>query len=259
MFRIYLFLFFCLSLYADAKVEIYATSIEVQDGNVKAYDGVSVVYRDYFLNADKASYDKNTSILELFGNVSATYGNHYKLLGKYARLDLAKKEKSFKPFFMLEKKSKVWISADEGCAIDKDYAIESGVISGCDPNDPLWEMQFSSSDYNSEDMWLNLYNVRVYIYDIPVLYTPYFGYSLNTKRRTGFLIPSFGLSAKEGLYFQQPIYIAEQNWWDLEFRPQIRSQRGYGLYGAFRFVDSQISKGSIEFGSFKEKKSYFLK
>jgi len=258
MFRIYLFLFFCLSLYADAKVEIYATSIEVQDGNVKAYDGVSVVYRDYFLNADKASYDKNTSILELFGNVSATYGNHYKLLGKYARLDLAKKEKSFKPFFMLEKKSKVWISADEGCAIDKDYAIESGVISGCDPNDPLWEMQFSSSDYNSEDMWLNLYNVRVYIYDIPVLYTPYFGYSLNTKRRTGFLIPSFGLSAKEGLYFQQPIYIAEQNWWDFELRPQVRTERGYGGYATFRFVDSKASYGELTTGYFKERDKYFL-
>ena len=172
-------------LYAEPKVEIYATSIDSQDNIVRAYDGVTVVYKDYFLSSDEAIYDKNSGILELLGSVHATYGKDYKLLGKYAKLDISKKERSFKPFFMLEKKSEVWISADEGCAIDKDYAIESGVLSGCNPNDPLWKMQFSSSDYNADDMWLNLYNTRVYIYDIPVIYTPYFGFSLDTRRRTG--------------------------------------------------------------------------
>jgi len=259
MFRFFLLILatVCL-LYAGSKVEIYATSMDSHDNKVKAYNGVTVVYKDYFLTADEAKYDRKSGILELFGNVRATKGKNYKLLGKYAKLNISKKERTFKPFFMLEKKSKVWISADEGCAIDKDYAIESGVISGCNPNDPLWKMQFSSSTYNADDMWLSLYNTRLYIYDIPVLYTPYFGYSLDTRRRTGLLVPAFGMSDKEGIYYEQPFYIAEQDWWDLELKPQVRTNRGYGAYSTFRFVDSPTSRGELTTGYFKEKNSYFL-
>ncbi|WP_373036471.1 LPS-assembly protein LptD [Sulfurimonas sp.] len=244
-------------IYATDKVEIYASSMNSKDNIVNASGEVTVVYKDYFLSAQRATYDKNTGELELFGNIRANKGENYKLLGDYARLNIAKKERMFKPFFMLEKDSKVWISADEGCAVNKDFEIDSGVLSGCDPNDPLWKIHFSSSTYNSDDMWLNIYNARIFIYDIPVFYTPYFGYSLDTRRRTGLLAPAFGTSAVEGFYYEQPIYIAEQNWWDLELKPQIRTSRGYGGYSTFRFVDSKISKGEFTTGYFKEKESYY--
>jgi len=244
-------------LYATDKVEIYATSMESKDNIVNATGEVTVVYKDYFLTSKSATYDKNTGILELFDNIRASQGGNYKLLGNYAKLNISKKERTFKPFYMLEKSSKVWISADEGCALDKDFDIDSGVMSGCDPNDPLWKLHFSSSTYNSDDMWLNIYNARIFIYDIPVFYTPYFGFSLDTTRRTGLLTPAFGTSAIEGMYYEQPIYIAEQNWWDLELKPQVRTSRGYGGYSTFRFVDSKISKGKFTTGYFKEKDSYF--
>nr|MDA3909179.1 LPS-assembly protein LptD [Sulfurimonas sp.] len=202
------------------KVEIYATSMESKDNMVKASGEVTVVYKGYYLSAQSATYDKNSGELELFGNIRASQGKNHKLLGDYAKLNIAKKERTFKPFFMLEKESKVWISADEGCAVNKDFDINSGVMSGCNPNDPLWKIHFSSSIYNSDNKWLNIYNARIFIYDIPVFYTPYFGYSLDTTRRTGLLTPAFGTSAVEGIYYEQPIYIAEQNWWDLELKPQ---------------------------------------
>ncbi len=240
------------------KVEIYSTNMNSKDNIIKATGEVTVVYKDYFISSDEAIYDKNTSNLELFGNIRANQANKYKLLGDYARLNIAKKERVFRPFYMLEKNSQVWISADEGCTFDKDFEISSGVMSGCNPNDPLWKLHFSSSTYNSDDMWLNIFNARIFIYDIPVFYTPYIGYSLDTKRRTGLLVPAFGLSEAEGFYYEQPIYIAEQNWWDLELKPQVRTSRGYGGYSTFRFVDSAISKGELTTGYFKEQDKYAL-
>ena len=245
-------------LFAQDKVMIYATNLVSKGSNVEASGEVVVVYKDYYLSANKATYNKTTGDLELFKNIRVTQGKHYKLLGDYAKLNISKKERSFKPFFMLEKKSKVWISADEGCAFDKDFSIKNGMISGCNPNDPLWKMHFSSSTYNSDTKWLNIYNARIYIYDILLFYTPYFGYSLDTTRRTGLLTPSVGTSSQEGFYYEQPIYIAEQNWWDLELKPQIRTNRGYGGYSTFRFVDSEISKGEFTTGYFKEYDDYFL-
>ena len=246
-------------LYAIDRVEIYATTIESKDNIIKADGEVIVIYKDYFLTAKSAIYDKNSGELELFGNIHANQGDNYKLLGESAKLNIAKKERSFKPFYMLEKQSEVWISADEGCAVDKELEIKSGVMSGCDPHDPLWQMQFSYSDYNTDSKWLNIYNARIYIYDIPVLYIPYFGYSLDRSRRTGVLTPTIGMSDIEGFYYEQPIYIAEQDWWDLELKPQIRTKRGQGIYSNFRFVDSKISQGELKLGYFREKSSYYSK
>lgn len=243
---------------ANDKVEVYATSMVTKDNIVTADGEVVVIYKDYYLSAKKAVYDRNNGELELFGNIRANQGENIKLLGEYAKLNIAEKERMFKPFYMLERTSDVWISGDSSYAKDTEVEIDTGVMSGCDPNNPLWKMEFTSSDYNSDTMWLNLYNARIYIYDIPVFYTPYFGYSLDTTRRTGLLPPMVGFSDKEGFYYEQALYIAQSNWWDLELRPQIRTNRGSGIYTEFRFVDSKVSKGSLAAGYFKEKKEYLL-
>ena len=254
-----LFLFlilFTLSLNAGDKVEIYASSMTTEDSTVIANDGVTVVYKEYYLSAKKAIYNRENGDLELFDDIKVTYDNNYRILGNYAKLNIAKKEKMFKPFYMLDAASNVWMSADSGEGQDKLIKISEGVVSGCDQNDPLWKMEFSSSDYDSQTKWINLYNTRLYIYDIPVMYTPYFGYSLDTKRRSGLLMPKVGLSDSEGFYYEQPIYIAEYDSWDLELKPQIRTKRGSGMYSTFRFTDSPISSGEFSLGYFKEKDSY---
>ncbi|HEY9204056.1 MAG TPA: LPS-assembly protein LptD, partial [Sulfurimonas sp.] len=237
MLKLLLFLtIIAVSVIADDKVEVYATSMDTKDNIVTADGEVVVIYQDYQLSAKKAIYDRNNGELELFGNIRANKGGNVKLLGEYAKLNIAKKERTFKPFYMLEQTSDVWISGDGSYAKDAEVDVDTGVMSGCDPNNPIWKMEFTSSDYNTDTMWLNLYNARIYIYDIPVFYTPYFGYSLDTTRRTGLLPPMVGFSSKEGLYYEQALFIAESNWWDLELKPQIRTNRGSGLYTTFRFV-----------------------
>jgi len=252
-----LFFILLLNLHSDDKVEIFASSMNSKDNVVHAEGGVSVVYKEYFLTAERAVYDRNSGDLELFDNIRLNHGSEYKILGKYAKLNIKKKERLFKPFYMSDKETQLWISAKESFTQEKKIDIDSGMLSGCDPIDPIWKMEFTSADYNSGTKWMNLYNARLYIDDIPILYTPYFGYSLDTTRKSGLLMPSLGYSDGEGFYYEQPIYIAEQNWWDLELKPQIRTFRGEGIYGTFRFVDSAISSGEIQAGYFKEKDTYF--
>ena len=254
---LFFLLIFSVGLIAGDKVEIYASSMDSNGDFVEAAGGVSVVYKDYFLTADRAKYNRKSGVLELFENVRVNYASKYKVLGKYAKLNILKKTKLFEPIYLADKKSKVWLSADKGIGSEEELDISSGAVSGCNPVDPMWSIQFSSSNYDTESKWLDLYNARFYLYDIPVFYTPWFGYSLDTRRRTGLLMPSFGYSQSEGVYFSQPIYIAEQNWWDLELVPQIRTDRGAGAYGTFRFVDSKISKGEFKTGYFKEKSGYY--
>jgi len=257
LFFLFLLFIFITSVSASEKIQIYAQDIKSIDDKVIASGGINVVYKKYIISAKKAIYYRDSGDLELYDNIRVASGDNYKILGRYAKLNIKKKEKLFRPFYMYENTSKVWLSAGEGESNSSIVNINNGVISGCNPINPLWKMEFTSSDYNTDTKWINLYNARIYIEDIPVFYLPYFGYSLDTKRKTGFLVPAVGYSQSEGVYYEQPIYIAPQNWWDLELKPQLRTSRGKGIYETFRFVDSSTSKGEFKAGYFKENVSYF--
>lgn len=246
-----------MSIYASDKVEIFASKMSSDGDMVQASGGVTVVYKKYFITADSAVYDRNSSELELFDNIRVNQGKAYKILGKYAKLNIAQKEKFFKPFYMSDRDTRVWMSANDAKSTENFMDINDGTLSGCDPINPIWKIDFSSSDYNSDSKWMNLYNARLYIGDIPIFYMPYFGFSLDTTRRSGLLMPSFGYSANEGTYYEQPIYIAINNWWDLELKPQARTERGQGVYQTFRFVDSPTSRGEFSSGYFIESGDYY--
>ncbi|WP_345975168.1 LPS assembly protein LptD [Sulfurimonas sp. HSL3-7] len=256
----YLLLFFFLTpiLYAGDPVEFYAKDLNMHGDKVYAEGDVLVIYQDSYISAEKASYDKNSTVLELFGNVVTLKGSEYQFIGDYMKLNIDRKEREISPFYMLDKESKVWLSSQKSQACENTVNIEKGIISGCEPSNPLWEIYFSSSDYNSESKWLNIYNARFHFGGIPLLYFPYFGYSLDRSRRSGLLIPSFGVSGSEGLYYEQPLYIVLGDSADIELKPQLRTSRGQGLYGTLRFVDSKDSRGSLTLGYFEEKNSYFL-
>jgi LPS-assembly protein len=251
-----LLIFVSVSGASEDRVEIYAASIESNATHLMAKGSVMVIYKDHYLSATEATYDREHKILELFGNITAMQGSVYHALGEYAKMDIDKEERIFAPFYMIDKSSKVWMSTAQAKGEGKSFTLGEGMISGCNPNDPLWKIYYSSSDYNSQTRWMNVYNARLHIYNVPIFYFPYFGYSLDTRRRTGLLTPAFGISSDEGFFYEQPFYIAVDDQWDVELRPQVRTQRGSGMYADFRFVDSKVAKGKFKTGYFKEKSDY---
>ncbi len=255
---IWLLLWVAGTLLAAQNVEVFATHVESNATHLFASDDVVVLYGDQYLSANKISYERNSSVLELFGNITILKGASYHIIGEYARLVLDKDDRVFEPFYLLEKEQDVWMSTQRACSKKDLISLDKGMVSGCDPNNPLWRLRFNSAQFNETTKWMDIYHVSLLLYDIPVFYFPYFGYSLDFKRRTGLLAPVFGLpTSKEGFFYQQPIYIATDNNWDIELSPQIRTRRGAGLYSTLRFVDTKVSKGELTVGYFKEKSSYF--
>ena len=244
-------------LFGVENIEFYAKSMNSQGSKVIAEDEVFIVYQDSYMSADKAVYDKNSSELELIGHVVMLNGSDYQMMGEYVKINLKEKRRELSPFFMYSKKQQLWMSSQKTVACNNDFDIESGIVSGCNPDDPIWEIYFSSADYNNETEWVNLYNARFHIGGIPILYIPYFGYSLDTTRRSGLLRPSLGLSSPEGVFYEQPVYIVLGDSADVELKPQLRTSRGKGLYGTLRFVDSADSHGSLTMGYFAEDNVYF--
>jgi len=257
MLRVFVLLFLAtVVLYADKKVEVFSSSMDTNGSFVKAKDDVVILYDGMYISAESASFDRDTGIMELYGNINVLKGAQYYAMGDYLMLDSHEDIRQFRPFFFQENKDDLWITARSAKAKKKEYELHTGVVSSCNPQDPDWTLRFSSGYYDDEDQWMQLYNARLYAGELPVFYFPYIAYPTDTTRRTGLLRPTFGLSSDEGFTYIQPLYIAESPQWDLELLPQVRSTRGKGLYSTLRFVDSVRSSGSLTVGQFQEKESY---
>ncbi len=243
-------------LLAEERVELFGDYADLNDSLAHAGGSPVVVYQDQILSADAMTYERNTSILEATGSVNVFKANQYHAITDYARIDLLNNTRYSKPYYMFDQASGLWMATEEAQGCQNEIDLASGAISGCDSTDPLWNIRFSSADYNMDTMWVNLYNARLEVGNVPVFYFPYFGYPTDRTRRSGLLIPSFGWSNTEGFYYQQPIYFAPHNWWDLELRPQIRTSRGEGIYTDFRFVDTPSSEGAVRIGYFREQNAY---
>ncbi|MEA3523920.1 MAG: LPS-assembly protein LptD [Campylobacterota bacterium] len=244
-------------LYASkSNIEMYAARLDSNETHISAKGDVVIIYKEHYLSASEAIFNRKDKQLELFGNITAMQGSIYHALGKYAKIDIEKEERLFAPFYMIDKNSQVWMTTAQARGKGKDFSLDEGMVSSCNPNSPLWKIYYSSSDYNSQTRWMNVYNARLHIYDMPIFYFPYFGYSLDTSRRSGLLTPAFGISNDEGFYYEQAFYIAVDDQWDIELRPQIRTLRGQGIYADLRFVDSNVAEGELSVGYFKEKSEY---
>ncbi|WP_201353868.1 LPS-assembly protein LptD [Hydrogenimonas urashimensis] len=242
-----------------SQVQILASKVERNATVLSAQESVVVYYKDMILQADRALYDTNRSIMEFFGNVTLMKGMEYALLGDYVYLDLKNDHDIFENYFLAGFETQLWARGKKAERHKEEISLQKALLSSCDVTCPDWHIEFRSVDYNMTTKWMNIWNPRFYIKDMPVFYLPYLGVSTEKERKSGLLRPNFGISDRDGFIYEQPFYLAIDPQWDLQITPQYRVDRGIGAYALFRFVDSPYSKGHIKAGYFKTKKSYVEK
>lgn len=238
------------------KLQLVAKDVDTKNNIITAVGDVVAYSPTYYLSSDKMVYDKDREILELFDNVLIIKDNKIQTQSNYAYVDMKNDIINQDPVFLMDNSSNIWSNSKEANK-DKDLiTLENSILSSCDCIDPIWSIRSSSSDYDTEAMWMNTYNPRLYIKNVPVFYLPYFGFPTDTTRRTGLLLPTIGYSSSEGFLYSQPIFIAPADNYDIELIPQIRTQRGYGSYANFRYADSPDSMLNLKTGYFKEFNNY---
>ena len=238
------------------KLQLVAKDVDTKNNIITAVGDVVAYSPTYYLSSDKMVYDKDREILELFDNVLIIKDNKIQTQSNYAYVDMKNDIINQDPVFLMDNSSNIWSNSKEANKDKELITLENSILSSCDCIDPIWSIRSSSSDYDTEAMWMNTYNPRLYIKNVPIFYLPYFGFPKDTTRRTGLLLPTMGYSSSEGFLYSQPIFIAPADNYDIELIPQIRTQRGYGSYANFRYADSPDSMLNLKTGYFKEFNNY---
>lgn len=233
------------SLYANSFIrsndgvqiaEIVAEKLESEGDKVFASGNVVLISGEYYVFAQELNYNKQTKIAQSEGEVKIYRGKDLILSSKRAKLDFGGDKFSLSSVYIQSSTSGLWIAASEVNSDNDIYYFKESVVSGCNIQSPIWHLDSSSGSFNQENSFLTLWNTRIYLGKVPFLYIPYFSVSTSNRRKSGILYPRLAYLNQDGFYYQQPIYIAPYDSWDMTFSPQIRTSRGLGMSGEFRLA-----------------------
>jgi LPS-assembly protein len=260
IFSFYLMLSVGSLLYATDKknqeiLEVTANAVQTTKTTLYAQGGLTVYYQDTLIHADKASFNKQTHILTLDGHVEIIGYKGTKEQASHVEIDTKKQHVVFKELFFASKED-LWLLTDNASRSEGNYTFGKSMLSSCEADNPLWTMFFSRSTYDTEAEYMKIYDASLYFHDVPVFYFPYLAFSTNNERASGLLFPLFGYTKNDGFIYEQPIFWAISKSMDIEFNPQIRTDRSLGMYATYRFADSPYSSGALRVGYFKDSSDY---
>lgn len=255
IFGVSLFLLTFVSGLYSQKIEVLAKDINATETTVSSTNGVLVYYEQSVMRADEAFYDKTTQILRLNGNIESLGYQQTKEKAKELVIHTQNEEVRFDTLFLMNQND-IWLLAQNGLKKGDIYTLGNTILSSCSIDSPLWKIVFKRSVYDHKKEYIKLYGAKLFMWDVPVLYLPYWAMPTANNRRTGFLFPYIGYGANEGFLYEQPFFWAPAHNWDIEFNPQIRTSRSFGGYATLRFADSRDSRGELRVGLFKDFANY---
>lgn len=122
--------------------------------------------------------------------------------------------------------------------------LKNASFTSCLPNDNAWMIYASEMRQDLQDEVAEMWHARFHILGVPVFYTPYFQLPIGDRRRSGLLLPDFGISSRDGYFYAQPIYWNIAPNYDVTFTPKYMSHRGWQLNGEFRYL-TPIGEGKL--------------
>jgi len=109
----------------------------------------------------------------------------------------------------------------------------------CYGSTPDWKINASEITISRNKNYLEAYNARFSLFDVPVLYLPYFKIPIGDERQSGFLAPEIDSSNKSGFKLSMPYYWNIAPNMDATITPKYMSKRGTQLLTEFRYLHEE--------------------
>ena len=249
--------------------DIYFSANEMQNesksNTITALGDVYIIRNDATLKADKVVYYQDKDEVVASGNVSMVDANDNVLYademvlrekmskGVLKKLKAIMRDESHiwaKKFKTLDNKDKVMydvVYTPCDCCVDKDPKQE-----------PLWKITATKMRHDVEGKNVYYNNAFLKLKNVPVFYTPFLSHPDPTvKRRSGFLMPTYGSSNYLDTYIQPGYFWAIDDHSDLTLKPYLTTKKGaipIATYNGFFEKGEYSLFGSIMKDDDKDKK-----
>ena len=231
--------------YAD--IDMNSNAAEVYDNEIGTYRGnVDIKRADQRASSNAANYDSVSELLDLHGNVFYSE-DELSLYTESANLKLASDEAKMRDTLFISPTTPI---RGKASAVYRDSKLLSrykdAAYTSCEPGNQDWvvhasdlKMNKKTGDGSAKNAWLEFKGV-------PVFYSPYLSFPIDSRRKSGFLAPNFGNTQLGGFSFSAPFYWNIAPNYDATLRPRYYTKRGDGLLlaGDFRYM-TEKTKGQV--------------
>jgi LPS-assembly protein len=228
---------------ASEQMLVRANEVNYDHANdrVAAVGNVQIYYSGATLEADRVIYDQRTKRLHAEGSVKLTEAN-----GRVTYGDIINLSDDFRDGFVdslrLDTPDQTRMAATRADRTDGNITVlQSGVYTACEPcaddprKPPKWQVKAARIIHDQGEQMIYFEDARIEFFGVPLAYVPYFSTPDPTaKRKTGFLIPTFGTSSRYGASVTMPYYWALAPNYDFTLTPKITSKQGPLVQGEWR-------------------------
>ncbi len=116
------------------------------------------------------------------------------------------------------------------------YRIREGTFTTCEPGSDDWYVEARELDLDFTREIGTARGATLVFQGVSILKSPSFDFTLNNKRKSGVLPPSFGSTGKSGPEFTLPYYFNLAPNYDLTVSPRYMEKRGLQLGEEFRYL-----------------------
>lgn len=214
----------------------HESSVIMGEGDVKVARGDLSVYADYLV------YDRINATVWASGNVVMHMKNDV-IKGTEGKLDLNTRTGQIMGANLFLLRNNVYVTADRITKTGpEEYHALDATISTCALPDQAWRIR-------ARDLRLTVNGNAIVkhttfdVKDFPVFYTPWASVPLNKYRKTGFLIPGYTSSKRNGLGFYVPFFFVLNDSMDLTYYPHYMTKRGFmqGFEYRHAFSDEDVA------------------
>ena len=127
--------------------------------------------------------------------------------------------------------------------------FKNASYSTCEPNKKLvWQLRAKEIELNENTGRGITRGSTLYIKQVPVLSVPYFNFTIDDRRTSGFLVPTTGYTNDGGLQLSVPYYFNLAPNYDLTLAPRYLGRRGLMMEGEFRYLTDHYGSGKLAGG-----------
>ena len=126
---------------------------------------------------------------------------------------------------------------------DSEYELDEVMFSTCPPTNRKWQFDAKSIDLNTDTGRGEAYNTTFRIADVPVFYLPYFNFPIDSRRSSGFLLPSASVSSESGVEIDVPYYFNLAPNYDATLNTHVYTDRNPMVSGEFRYLTENYGEG----------------
>ncbi len=124
---------------------------------------------------------------------------------------------------------------------ENQYRMEDARYTTCQAGSDDWYLHARELEINRTTQVGTANHAYIDFMGVPILYTPWMNFSLNSERKSGFLSPSYGSTVNSGAEFSLPYYWNIAPHRDATITPRFMTKRGLQLKNELRYLDPKYT------------------